>query len=93
VLETETRPETFETETETQKNGSRDRDQVSRLHDCCKLSWILVLFKNVYPRTSTCKLSPSNCILNTQIMFWIPTGIGTLVGNHWHWWITGKQCV
>jgi len=29
-VETETRPETFETET--WKNGSRDRDQVSRHH-------------------------------------------------------------
>jgi len=29
---TESRPETFETET--RKNGSRDRDQVSRLHNC-----------------------------------------------------------
>jgi len=42
-IETETRPETFETETETEtsKNGSRDafrdRDQVSRLHHCCRL--------------------------------------------------------
>jgi len=31
-FETETRPETIETETKTPKNGSRDRDQVSRLH-------------------------------------------------------------
>jgi len=30
AFETWTRPETFETETH--KNGSRDRDQVSRLH-------------------------------------------------------------
>jgi len=36
TIETDTRPETFKTETETRKNGSRDssrdRDQVSRLH-------------------------------------------------------------
>jgi len=31
-FETETRPETFEIETEISKNGSRDRDQVSRLY-------------------------------------------------------------
>jgi len=31
-FETETRPETFETEIEISKNGSRDREQVSRLH-------------------------------------------------------------
>jgi len=31
-FETETRPETFETETP--RNGSRDLDQVSRLHHC-----------------------------------------------------------
>jgi len=34
------RPETFETETETPRNGSRntsrDRDQVSRLHHWCQ---------------------------------------------------------
>jgi len=37
-FETETRLETFETETKTSKNGSRDasgdRDQVPRLHHC-----------------------------------------------------------
>ena len=32
AFETETRPETFEIETKTGKNGSRDGDQVSRLH-------------------------------------------------------------
>jgi len=31
-FENETRPETFETETEAPKNGSRERDQVSRLY-------------------------------------------------------------
>jgi len=40
-FETETRPETFETENETSKNGprdaSRDRDQVSRLQHWCIL--------------------------------------------------------
>ena len=33
ILQTETRPETFDTETS--KNGSQDRDHVSRLHHCC----------------------------------------------------------
>jgi len=36
TFESETRPETIETET--RKNGSRDRDQVSRLHH-----WLLAL--------------------------------------------------
>jgi len=43
TFETETRPETFETETS--KNGSRDRDQVSRLHHW-SLDLITLLYLN-----------------------------------------------
>jgi len=73
-FETETRPETFETETETPKNGSRDtsrdRDLVSRLHHCWNQRIVIKcsLSHPVGHKPFTCSQATSShvCAVSTQ---------------------------
>jgi len=53
-LETKSsRPRSKSFETETPKNGSRDRDQVSRLHHCC-LDTVMIKFLDEFGSIDYC---------------------------------------